>query len=622
MLSELNKKAIGSSQADEIKALKEKYKHKYVKYPTGRCASNKEWLINQLKTDEDIKKELEEIYDEKGLSGLTNDSLGSFSKLLEKGNNGKNSKNYKKYPNIHACKILDITEEEIEKYMDNPPISWKDIIEICSHIKNKLCYIPHYWDLGKHTNEDFIQLINDKLEYKARSLRCLEEIVKLHGKEWNDILIEFGEDGARPVDINGRSCDSQAEMIFSNQFIVRGFDCKDGGSYPLEFKNFENESYNHKRPPRYDLTISPGKTGLNFESFKVEVWGGPGRSGQNTKNNIEKYGERKNVKISFHQENNIPLFQIDWNQTTNIKKISEEFKRITGYEFPPDRIPEYLEIPIKPIDGKLKDDFIIECKNLAYHCKDGLFPMFNARGTEKREQIISCDGKVSIDYYTLRNNIRNLFNDNILNFRIEIGEDKKMAESLVACIANYSQITLFIDALLWWKKNNKDKIIEVLACIEDKGFNDGKQYKIGKISSDWRGLIRNTDFYSQNKKYGGKGTLYREHLLKQNDVYDLVFSKAKGESFKEINYTDYKKNPIADGKNIKLKINNKEELMDVINDIYLPKWGNKIPSYKWFKREGEFKNRKIDKWEIISSSTLGEYIKDYIDGGLRGLKKI
>ena len=567
----------------------------------------------------EIKNKLKKIYDEKGLCGLTNNSLGSFSKLLEKGN-GKNSKNYKKYPNIHACKILDITEEEIEKYMDTPPISWGDIIKICSHIKNKLLFIPKYYDLKNHTN-DYIQLINDKLECKARSLRCLEVIVKLHGKEWNDILIEFGEDGTRPVDINGRSCDSQAEMKFTNQFIIRGFKCTDGGPYPPEFKNFENECYKNKRPPRYDLTILPGKTSLYFETFKVEVWGGPGHSGKNTKNNIEKYGKRKNVKKKFHQENNIPLFEIDWNQSLNIKKISEEFKRITGCDFPQERLPEYFKIPIKPIDGKLKGDFIIKCKNLASHCKDGLFPIFFARSTEKRNIIKSDDGKVSVKYYELKTNIRNLFNDNIVNFRIEIGEDEKMANSIYNCLSNYRQIILFIEALLWWKKNNKDIIITVETCIEDKSFNNGKKYKIGRKISDWKNIIRNTDFDFTIKKYGGKGILYRKHLLNINGVYDLVFTKEKGKSFKRINYTDYKKNPIIDVKNIKVIVENKEELMNLLENIYLPKWNNKIPSYKWFKCEGEFKNRNKNEWEIIAPSTLNEYIKKFIDGGLRGLKK-
>ena len=607
----------------EVISLKEKYKTKFGKYPTGCSASNEEWLINQLKTEEDIKKELQKIYNKKGLRGLTNDSLGGLLKVLKKGNSGKNCKNYKKYPNIHACKKLNITEEEIEKYMNTPPISWGDIIEICKHIKNKLLFIPKYYDLKKYTN-DFIELVNDKLEYKARSLRCLEEIARLHGKKWNDILIEFGEDGSRPVDINGRCCDSQAEMIFTNQFIVRGFNCKDGGSYPPEFKNFENKYYKDKCPPRYDLTISPGKTSLDFESFKVEVWGGPGHSGKNTKNNIEKYGKRKNVKKKFHQENNIPLFEIDWNQSSNIKKISEEFKRITGCNFPQERLSEYFEIPIKPIDEKLKEDFIIECKKLASHCKDGFFPMFNARCTEKRKQIISDDGEVSIDYYTLKTNIRNLFNNSILNFRIEIGEDEKMAESIFHCISNYHQIILFIEALLWWKRNNKNKMIECTTIIEDKSFNDGEIYKIGKKSSDWRMLLRNTGFNSQIEKYGGKGTLYREHLLKQNGVYDLVFSKEKGKLFKQINYTDYKKNPIIDVKNTKVIVENKEELMSLLEDIYLPKWKeiyNEIPSYKWFKCEGEFKNRKKYEWEIIAPSALNGKITKYINGGLRELKK-
>jgi hypothetical protein len=411
-------------------------------------------------------------------------------------------------------------------------------------------------------------------------------------------------------------------MIFTNQFIIRGFNCTDGGAYPPEFKKYKNECYKNKCPPRYDLTISSGKSGLDFKPFKVEVWGGPGHSGKNTKNNIEKYGKRKNVKIRFHDENNTPLFQIEWNQSSNIKKISEEFKRITCCDFPQDRLPEYNEIPIKPIDGKLKKDFIIECKNLASHCKDGLFPMFYARSTEKRNEIISDDGEVSIDCYSLRTNIRNLFNNNIINFRIEIGEDEKMAKSIFYCISNYRQITLFIDALLWWKKNNKDKMITVETCIEDKSFNNGEKYKIGRKSSDWKNIIRNTDFDSPIEKYGGKGILYRKHLLNINGVYDLVFSKEKGKLFKKINYTDYKKNPIIDVKNTKIIVENKEELMNLLKDIYLPKWNNKIPSYKWFRCEGEFKNRNKHEWEIIASSTLNEYIQKYINGGLRELKTI
>lgn len=289
---------------------------------------------NKNKSEEDIIKELREIYTEKGMVGLTMGnldkeglSLGRFISKFQTDDDKKNNMpkgGTPPYPNLYACRVLNILEERkiyLKHHFPRECDSFEEIVKI--HIEetglNKII-MSKYGDVWPG---------NALIVLKKNSIW---NAIKKRGKNMDDIRKYFGLLSKKPRGFDDERYESFAEVYFYNSLFLRNIEYKDKIKYtdipefsewwmndcPKELRDKYKKIRPKNKIPKFKTDGKFWSPVLN-EFIYVEIWG---RNYENINENDEMYLLTRKIKELFWKSmNKYKFLGIEWNDCGNEEKL-------------------------------------------------------------------------------------------------------------------------------------------------------------------------------------------------------------------------------------------------------------------------------------------------------------
>jgi len=369
------------------------------KLQPGRCAC---YLL-------DMSIKVYYLYKKYGLKYLTTNNVEKIStwsrRILVKAF-GLIPKTYchhgHKHVNFFAIKLINKISE-YDKYLLTPLNTFDIFCEkYIVPLRNILGYIPsveylnktNFWQLFSiHQKKEYEPVLGD---YPPFFLKW--SIYTDLNKSWTDVQDKFN--GNELISLSGRHHDSKAECHLSDMLYIRGiqeaWDERKVLFYPADF--YENSKLfcnNPNQPPSRDNCFL-----WKGEKIWVEIWYLTKKEDKAKHDfNVEKYVMRRAEKIKYHQENGLKLFHLKFNEIHSFKRVNQEFKRVTGENFP-EPLNSRKELHIIKI-GDRHNKFLDQCRKMAQDTIHGYFPF-----------IINKDMKRKIrNHFKTQTNLRKLLKE-------------------------------------------------------------------------------------------------------------------------------------------------------------------------------------------------------------------